>query len=315
MLSTHFITAAMRQKFRIHSVSAISLLVYSKWLLIALLIIPLAHSMTRLFWLLMPEPVLTPMTETPVQGEVEESSDTRQPVDIDALKALALFGEPPKTKEQPVKAAPIPVKEAKETVLNVKLNGVFVSNDNTRAHAIISQGKQQSLYRVGEELDNLRGVTLVNVLSDRVIIDNNGKDEAILLYPEDEETGNISATHYEDTLEKEPTFQGAVSQLATEQAAGQKVQRLTDIIKISMARENGTVLGLRVRPGRNRQIFDNLGLKTNDIVTAVNGTELTSAEVAMETYRSMRAATAASLQVKRGDQELNLDIDLTTLEQ
>ena len=78
-----------------------------------------------------------------------------------------------------------------------------------------------------------------------------------------------------------------------------------------MARENGAVVGLRVRPGRNRQVFDNLGLQTNDIVTAVNGTELTTATIAMEVYRSMRNATEASLQVKRGDEQLTVNISST----
>ena len=80
-----------------------------------------------------------------------------------------------------------------------------------------------------------------------------------------------------------------------------------------MARENGAVVGFRVRPGRNRQLFDNFGLQANDIITNVNGTELTSSEVAMQVYRSMRNATAASVQVKRGDEELSIDIDMAAL--
>ena len=305
------VASTIQQLPALSSLNADSLLIVGKWLLIGLLTLSFTHSMARLFWLLIPEPALATMTGFTVQQGAENFSDTRESIDIKALKALALFGEPAKVTEQPVKAAPAPVKEAKETVLNVKLNGVFASSNLAQAYAIISQGKQQSLYRVGEALDNLRGVTLVSVLSDRVIIDNNGKNEAILLYPEGEQISNASDTHYEDTLKKEPTLRGAVSRLA----AGQKVQRLTDVIKISMARENGAVIGFRVRPGRNRQIFDKLGLRTNDIVTAVNGTELSSPEVAMEMYRSMRNATEASIQIKRGDEQLSFDLDVAALEQ
>jgi general secretion pathway protein C len=312
MKSIRFIAAAMPR-----SVTVANLLVYGKWLLIATLIIVLAHTMARLFWLLIPEPTLVPITEPSHQQDAVSTSDSRKSVDIQALKALALFDDPPKVAEQPVDATLVPTKEAAETVLNVKLNGVFVSSDSTQAHAIIAQGKKQSLYRVNEELANLPGVKLVDVLVDRVIIDNNGKHEAILLYPDDEQKPKgerISAAdtnHHQDALAREPNPH------ETDYTAEQihKKQQLADIVKVSMERENGAVVGFRVMPGRNRQVFDDLGLQTNDIVTAVNGIELTSSQVAMEAYRLMRNTTQASVQVKRGDERLTFDIDISALEQ
>ena len=69
-----------------------------------------------------------------------------------------------------------------------------------------------------------------------------------------------------------------------------------------------------MRPGRNREAFNSLGLKANDIVTEVNGVELTSSAKAMEVYRSMSTATDASLKVKRKDQELTVEVSLAALQ-
>lgn len=283
---------------------------FGKWLLTMALIAALAHSMMRLFWLLMPAPTLAPIEPSPSLA-FDSAPDLPPTVDVNALKNLALFDDPPKITPPPVKAAPTVSEEAKETVLKVELNGVFVSSNSAQAHAIIAQGNKQSLYRVGDNLTDLGGVKLVKVMSDRVIIDNNGKEEAILLYPKGEQISAPDTVHYEDTLKRAPNASSADKTLVR----SLKSRRLTDVVKVSMARDNGAVIGFRVRPGRNRQAFEQLGLQTNDIVTAVNGVELIDSKVAMEVYRSMRSATQASIQINRGDQQLVFDINVADLEQ
>ena len=85
-------TDAIQQLSSLSSLNTDKLFLLGKWSVIALLSVFLAHSMTRLFWLLMPEPVLAPMAELPAQGETNNTSDTTHSVDIEALTALALFG-------------------------------------------------------------------------------------------------------------------------------------------------------------------------------------------------------------------------------
>jgi len=76
-----------------------------------------------------------------------------------------------------------------------------------------------------------------------------------------------------------------------------------------MVRESGKVVGYRVRPGKERDLFNSLGLKPNDIVVAVNGVALNSSSKAMEVYKSMREETSASFDIKRGEETLSLNID------
>ena len=60
-------TATIRQLASLLPSNAGKLLLLGKGLVIALLTVLLAHNMMRLFWLLMPEPVLAPMAELPAQ--------------------------------------------------------------------------------------------------------------------------------------------------------------------------------------------------------------------------------------------------------
>ena len=87
-------------------------------------------------------------------------------------------------------------------------------------------------------------------------------------------------------------------------------QSLSDVVSMSIHRENGQIVGYKIRPGRDRQLFDSLGLQADDVVKAVNGVELTSPQRVMEIYREMGDARSASLLIDRDGQEVSIDIEL-----
>ena len=73
-----------------------------------------------------------------------------------------------------------------------------------------------------------------------------------------------------------------------------------------MAAKSSTVHGA----GRDRKQFEALGFQPNDVVTGVNGIELTDPGKAMELYRVMREANEASFDVLRNGEQLNLVVQL-----
>ena len=77
-----------------------------------------------------------------------------------------------------------------------------------------------------------------------------------------------------------------------------------------MARKGGQVIGFKIRPGSNRELFLSLGLKPNDIVTAVNGIELNSSAKAMEVYQTVRGETNASLDILRNNEPVSLSVSV-----
>ena len=82
------------------------------------------------------------------------------------------------------------------------------------------------------------------------------------------------------------------------------------MVNIAAVREAGALKGYRVSAGRDREQFEALGFKSNDIVTGVNGIRLSDPGKAMELYRVMRSASEANFDVLRDGQELNLVVGL-----
>ena len=284
------------------------LLFWLKALAILLFLMWLCISLVRLLFLFVPSDM--PTGDSPIVEVASDPESTQPTVDITKLKGIELFGDPPavapvETEEE--KTAQDVDESAEETRLELSLSGVFANDDDKRAYAIIVKGSDQSLYRVDDEIEGVRNVTLAKVMSDRVILDNNGRSESLMLYPEGEPISSSNATSYVEESEQRAAP-------ARPAAGNVKVRSLSEVIKVSMAREGGQVVGFRVRPGRNREAFNSLGLKANDIVTEVNGVELTSSAKAMEVYRSMSTATDASLKVKRKDQELTVEVSLAALQ-
>ena len=66
-----------------------------------------------------------------------------------------------------------------------------------------------------------------------------------------------------------------------------------------VATEGGQMIGYKVRPGRKRELFDQVGLKNNDIVVSVNGIEVNEPQKVREVYQALKTATEANLEVMR----------------
>ncbi len=296
----------------------------STWQFIArfLLVLSLSVSLARLFWLVFPTPTIPPATVA-IPAAVIQVESNNSAVNIAQLKTLAVFGkaEPPKQEQQ---AAQV-VETQTVTQLNLVLFGVIESSDENFARAMIGSGDKQDLYAVGAALPVGNNVTLSKVMSDRVIINNNGQYESLWLYQKDPNAPQISQT----TLP-----QAAVQQIAPQQTmpypsgrpgpspemqspapnsgGGDPVvevsRNLADVVAMSIYRENGQVIGYKIRPGRDAEKFKSVGLQTDDIVTAINGMPLTNPAKIMEVYKNMGNTTSASLEIRRGGSLITVDV-------
>jgi len=166
---------------------AVKPLMLLKLVIGGLLLIWLLSLLVQLFWMLVPQPKVTvaPSEITPSSS----AGPSLPKVDIGALKDVSLFGK--------VVVAPQPVpetvvqEEVAETKLNLTLKGTFAADDSQQGQAIIANGRKQDLYRAGEEIKGLSGVKLLAVYSDRVTLENRGRQEALYLYPEGERSASF----------------------------------------------------------------------------------------------------------------------------
>lgn len=301
-----------------------------------LLVLWLAHSFASLFWLLMPEPELPQAQVAPNALESARAPESAQRVDIAELKNMQIFGRldqeaASQVAETEPAAGPRIEDEAVDTQLRMTLQGVIDSSEEQGGRAIIASGKNQEIYAPGDKLPEGQNVTLEKILPLRVILNNNGRYESLWLYQDKDFVANRRSEPVPDTPGRSwegdeasllPTEEpqatdgetGAETdegpQTEVESELEQASRSLSDVVSMSIHREDGQIVGYKIRPGRDRELFESLGLEAGDVVMAVNGTELTSPQKVMELYRNMGDTSSASLLIKRGEQELNIDIDL-----
>lgn len=298
-----------------------------QWLIMLLLVLWLSHSLARLFWLVIPAPSVPPASVA-LLAAADSAVAPTSGVNIAQLKGLTPFGdaaEAPVAAEVQPQASDIEA-DASDTQLNLVLRGVIGSSTEKAARAIIVAGDKADVYAVGDTLPVGTNVTLAKVLDIRVIINNNGKFESLWMYKDDPNAPKLTssfaapdtnaAANFQQRpplyTDKSPVYDSPaqVPGGSAEPAMAEVTKTLADVVAMSIYREGGQVVGYKIRPGRNAEAFDSLGLQADDIVTAVNGVPLSSPGKIMEIYKSMGSATSANLEIRRGGSTVNLDVML-----
>jgi general secretion pathway protein C len=226
---------------------------------------------------------------------------------------LTVFGkvEAPKPQDQ----APAAIEsKAVNTQLNLVLVGLMEGNDERSSRAIITSGDKQDVYAVNDPLPVGNNVTLSKVLNDRVIINNNGQYENLWLYSNDPNAPPISQMSMSPVAARpQPTVSQQSFPTGRPSAIGglaEVSRNLSDVVAMSIHRENGQVIGYKIRPGRDVEKFKSAGLQADDVVTAINGMPLNNPAKIMEVYKNLGNTTAASLEIRRGGSVITVDVVL-----
>lgn len=288
-----------------------------------ILVVWLAYVLAQAIWILIPKPVIpAAKIEISSSGNLQVSAGNQSSVDIDQLKKLTPFGNPAQVEAVKTDVSNIE-QEAADTQLNLVLRGLVYSSDEKVARAVIASSDKQEVYAVGDPIPMSNNVTVAKILADRVIINNNGKFESLWLFKDDPNAPKIRSTYAANPVNdnqmasaQPPVYyddqnaQNYSVPTPVEQNAAQVGATLSDVVAMSIHRENGQIVGYKIRPGRNAEMFNSLGLQPDDVVTAVNGMPLNNPGKIMEIYRSMGSATSANLQILRNGSTVNLDISL-----
>ena len=276
----------------------------------------LCHSLAGFFWVLYPVPDVPQPSNfaAPVKAKVAAASGSS--VDLASIQSLNIFGDggelPLDTvvDNEPL-ALDVNADDTVTTKLSLQLHGVIASNDSAEARAIIDIGNDQGLYRIGEDIKKNNGVKLVKVLEQRVILDNKGSYESLWLYSEEDFKKSASSRKNSHKVSRRgggdpnDTMAGPMKKSIS---SAQIPKTISDVVRFSVHREDGTMVGYKVRPGRDRALFEQVGLKAGDIVTNVNGRAMTDPKQLREVYQDLKTATEANLGVRRGEEELQITI-------
>lgn len=255
-------------------------------------------------------------------GGVVGSAEASKPVDvdIDKLQSFDLFGT---IGDLPiiVETAPIEndlVLNAEKTKLKLTLEGIVNAPTQEESMAVIVYQGKQDQYYVEDKLPVGGNVTLAQVLIDRVIIDNAGNYESLWLYDDDKKQQIVAtSTRKKVTAAANPNVTDMRSNTkATDLAKDyrdrlyQNPASLSEVLRIQPAQKDGEMLGYRVSAGRDKQQFADLGFKTNDVVTSINGITLDEPSKALEIYKLMRSAKEATFTLDRNGESVDILVSL-----
>ena len=280
-----------------------------------LLVIALGISLAKLMWL-----VITPQQQHVLAPQNSSIASINEKKLTNYGKLIAdqhIFGEVV-IKKTPVKPNETPVEVVQPVVpkikLNAKLHGI-VAYKTQEGFALISNNNgPQKVYAKGDTLQE--GVIISDIFPTKVVIDNNGIAEELLLPKKLNKKGVRSSQQaaaslkkYKLPLPKAPTTRenGTPDLNQFRQEILTDPRRLTDIFRASPAIINGQFIGFRIRSGKNRKLFRQLNFRANDIITEVNGIVLDDASKGIEVLGQLENATNLSIKVKRGKQEVFID--------
>ncbi|MDW1917781.1 type II secretion system protein GspC [Vibrio alginolyticus] len=261
----------------------------------------------KIVWLAIPQSSEVPQWR-PSASSVT-ASNKGDAIDFNALQNANLFGKFTEQKaavvEQPI------VKDAPKTRLNLTLVGAVASSDANTSLAVIANRGKQATYGLGEEIEGTRA-TLKAVLVDRVIIDNQGRDETLMMqgieYKKLSESPQVARAQAQRAEAATSDVGEKLEQIREEIA--KDPQSVFKYITISPVKKDGDIVGYRVSPGRDAALFNDVGLQPGDIAVQLNGIDLSDPSSSVQLMQVMSDPQELNLTVERDGQRYDIYIQL-----
>ena len=226
-------------------------------------------------------------------------------IDIDSLRQADLFGH--YTPNQQTNAANNVKVDAPKTRLNLTLAGVVANSDQALSLAVIANHGSQDTYGINEVIQGTR-VKLKAVLVDRVILDNEGRDETLMLDGVD--YSKLSMDNPQP-LRVEPVRNQEVNDESADledklDKIHQEIQNdpkaLLKYVRLAMVKEGNDIQGYRLSAGSDRALFDSVGLQDGDVAVSINGVDLKSADALTQVLCTLSDIQEINLTVERDNQ-------------
>lgn len=243
---------------------------------------------------------LAPVAAAPApRRKAEPAPADEQAIPSSRIVTRNLFGEAALPAKPRAEQAPEPVKRE----IGLDLVGTIVADNDVGLAAILFDraGKAQDFYRVGQAVRP--GVTLKSVQRKSAVLAT-GQGDVLLTMGDDARPGPAPAGPAEP--EQPPAF--ALSRQTIEDSVrniGQVMQQAR-IERVS----RGGVNGYRVTDIQNGSVFERLNLRNGDIVTGLNGQEISDPSQFTELYNSLAQHENISVNLYRRGRKHDLTFSL-----
>lgn len=229
-------------------------------------------------------------------------------VNHDSIEKYHIFGSAQQLYETPLSNG--------NTTLNLVLNGTMSSSDAQAGLAYISnnQGTQQK-FREGDKVFEL--ATLKEIYKTYVVLNYNGKNERL----------SISENSTNPVIRKKPQSNNKPStylkhlngnqqsnwqeMLDTQKFDPNKISSIVGNVNL-VTDQAGQIQGLRLSNLADGNLLVKHGLKSNDIITAINGNNV-SAKNMLSIRETLQQDPNATVTIKRNGKVQNIQINIGNL--
>lgn len=255
------------------------------------------------------------LTQKPLSAQqdvfqVGNTDTTRRP--LSAYKAVLdrnLFNTRSASAPQTEK---VDVDSLEETKLNLKLWGT-VSGTEDGDYAVIEdvKAREQNLYRTG---DAIQTATVKEIFREKVVLTVNGKDE--ILQMQELTSGKTISRPGGLPTRGQTASSGRVRAQRISLRRSYIEQSMTDMaslmtqVQISPHMEDGVPAGLSLSSIKPNSIFRRMGLRNGDVITGVDGAEISSVDDALKLVDNLKSSSKLSVQLKRRGREKNIEYSI-----
>ncbi len=259
-----------------------------------------------------------PRQKITIPAIVSSANKPTSKVDIQKLTRYNLFGD----SKIPVTVSNNNEIDAPVTRLKLKLRGVYAATEADLAGAMIEANNKQDVYRIGSKLPGATGLKLHKILADRVIMSRGDKFETLLI--EDFVAGSTSRSIIRTTNRNnipEKVSPASADNKVIDRRQDKKLssdllklrskltdpQSLGELVSISPAMsEQNEFQGFRLAPGKNRALFGRMGLRRNDVLTEINGINLSDPSSSFSLMEQISNAEEITMTINRGGRNMNI---------
>lgn len=262
----------------------------------------MCYQAASFFWNSIPykNPVLAGLTSN-------ELKVIRSPKSNIAARNFSLFGvEAPPPSPVVAKSENKTQGTIARTKLNIKITGISASTVQGFGSVVMLYNNSEDVYGIGDKIAKTNA-TVTKIFPDRVIINNAGVEEIVMLPGEEE---NLSSNF------KQPIKENSTQAPAKEEMKRVRTELLSNpgslfnYLSIKPAIQDGKTIGYELNPGTDNRMFINAGLKEGDIAVEINGYDLRNSAQAMQAMGDLQNMTEITLVVDRNGSRETISLDL-----
>ncbi len=199
------------------------------------------------------------------------------------------------------------VAKVKYSKLNLDLIGVLFKRE--KSFAMIAPSGQRALaktYQVGDHIKT--GVSVKEIGADFVILQRGAKLEKLIYKRVTTKDDAIDKNIVENKTKLSTIQRQTLNDYRLEIISNPK--KLLSVVSIVPTFKNGKMLGVKVKPSKDKQIFKDLGFESGDIITKINHTYIDSFNKFAKIRQIIYTNSAFDLRIKRNNKTVNLSIQL-----